>query len=99
MGRLMADRDVARDAAAFASARAPVLYFDVTAMTGLTNAGLAHLTLEVLRYSSPKSGVVPDRHFVEVCHLRCDLGALAGLKKAIEDIEALARPGPVEQRN
>ena len=78
---------------AFARAHAPVLYFDATTVSGLTNAGIAHLTLEVLIHTSPETGIVPDRRFVDVCYLRCDLGALAGLKKAIENIESLARPG------
>jgi len=92
-------RDVACDTAALASAQAPVIYFDVAAVFGLSAGGVAHILLEVLRYSSPKSGAVPDRRYVEACHLRCDMGALAGLKKAIADIEALARPGPPAARN
>lgn len=84
-------------AAAVASAHAPFVYFDAATVSGVNSGGVAHITLEAMRHLDV--GGVPLKDFVTVGHLRCDLNALRTLKRAVEQIEALVRPGPAASRN
>ena len=69
---------------AVASAGAPIIFLDGVSNSGHYN-GIAHLTLEALRFMAVNETAVSDR--VIVAHLRMNLVALAALKAAIETIE------------
>lgn len=71
----------------FASAHAPLMYFDGVPSFGL-NAGTANIMLEALTFAVIDGEVVPRR--VTIAHLRANLAGLAHLKAAIEGIELLA---------
>jgi len=61
--------------------------------------GVCHLTLEAIRHRANPVGK-PLKDSVVACHLRSDLNALARLKAAIKQIEAMvARPDPSIARN
>lgn len=83
-------------AAAVASACAPWVYFDAVTVSGVSG-GVAFLTVEAMRHLDVNG--VPLKDFVVTGHLRCPLSALGTLKQAIEQIEALVRPGPAAARN
>jgi hypothetical protein len=76
---------------ALASANAPFLYFDSVPNYGF-NAGVANVSLEVVRFTPNPNGqgVLADR--VTVAHLRMSLDAVRAFKTAIEGIELLAAP-------
>ena len=83
---------------ALGSAAAPYIFFDEVRCWGFYS-GVGHITLEALRFM-PQSGadlIQPD--LVVTAHLRFNGVALKQLKKAIEQIEAMAEAPPSTSAN
>jgi hypothetical protein len=76
---------------ALASANAPFIFFDSASFYGWSQGNIAQLTLDATRLmaAGPDGRVAIDR--VVVCHLRCGLPALLGLRAAIDAIIAMAQ--------
>ncbi len=72
-----------------ASANAPYIFFDEISGFGAYN-GIAHMTLEALRFMTVGDKLRTDR--VVVAHLRMNMAALKTLKEVIPKIELLAQP-------
>ena len=79
-----------------ASANAPFILFDEISGFGSYN-GIAHMTLEALRFMNVNGKLRTDR--VAVAHLRMNLVALKVLKDTIAKIELLAQPVPEGPKN
>lgn len=71
-----------------ASSQAPVIFFDEVPNSGFYN-GIAHITLEAIRFMTINGAPVNDR--MVVAHLRMNLKALASLKNAISNAERMAQ--------
>ena len=93
----MPDRAPAPQRVPEGSAPAPLIYFDIVPNFGF-NVGVAHLTLEAVRFTMPVQGkIAGDR--VAVAHLRTSVEGLRQLKAAIEGIEAMIRGVPDSKKN
>ena len=80
---------VAGGISAVGSASAPFVFFDEVGGFGRYN-GIAHMTLEAMRFLAVNGQLRSDR--VVVAHLRMNLVALRALKNTIQKIELLAEP-------
>jgi hypothetical protein len=79
-----------------ASNGSPIIYFDEVTSFGAYN-GIAHITLEALRFMDIDGKLRTDR--VAVAHLRMNYVALRALKDIAERLELMAKPVPEGPNN
>jgi hypothetical protein len=84
------------DLSAIASANAPLIFFDSISNAGFYN-GIAHITLEAMRFITINGTATNDR--VVTAYLRMNYAALTSLKAAIAHVEDVAKKAAAETKH